>query len=351
MEIDRISRIPVYAQLIEIIKGEIRQNNLKPGDKIPSEREFMKRYEVNHVTLSRAMRELVYQGVLYKQHGKGTFVAAPGGEKISISAIAVIVPSVSYFFPPVIRKIEDIAYHSNYNVIVCNTDGQAGKEGRYIQNFINNGCRGLIIKPVYDEDNQNYLKLAHIPFVMLDSPPKGIEADCIVVDDVKGGYDATRHLIECGHKRIACIGTGDVFPRAAMDRLWGYDRALRDSGLEINRELVKITQYLLKGNEEKFSGLIADMLNFENRPTAIFALNDFVAQKVFEIIRDKGIRVPEDIALVGYDDTDIAADVDLPLTSISLPKEEIGEKAILMLIDRIRAGNSGDYKKVVLNHR
>lgn len=151
-EVQGESPIPIYVQLMKIVKTEIKQNKLKHEDRIPSERELMKRYNINHLTLSRAMRELVYEGVLYKQHGKGTFVADNRKRKTSISAIAVMVPDVSYFFPPVIKRIEETAYHNNYNVIICNTDGHLAKEKKYIHDFINNDCNGLIIKPIYNKD-------------------------------------------------------------------------------------------------------------------------------------------------------------------------------------------------------
>jgi LacI family transcriptional regulator len=247
-------------------------------------------------------------------------------------SIGLIVPDISnLFFAEIARAIEDAGYQHGYSVILCNTDDDPQKEATYVDVLRAKQVDGVIfISAGGISEGVNKLLEAHIPMVVIDREIPNIAADIVLVDNLQGGYLAARHLIETGHRRIACIaGPSDLTP--SNQRLVGYQRALVEASLDCDERLV------VRGDFHAETGYKAalDLLQIDPRPTAIFACNDMMAIGALHAAYALKIRVPEDLAIVGFDDIELVSYVYPPLTSMAQPKQEIGKMAVDLIMERI----------------
>jgi LacI family transcriptional regulator len=175
--------------------------------------------------------------------------------------------------------------------------------------------------------------------VLIDRRVPGIDVDVVLSDNRQGGYLATRHLIDLGHSRIACLaGPSNVTP--SSERVTGYLQALREAGLAPDEKLI------VSGNFRAESGfqIIQDLLRLPEPPTAVFASNDLMAIGAMRAAAQNGLRVPEDISIVGFDDIELASYVIPALTTVRQPKSEMGKAAVELLIRQTKTGKgSADY--------
>jgi LacI family transcriptional regulator len=181
-----------------------------------------------------------------------------------------------------------------------------------------------------------------MPVVLVDRELPNIEVDAVLTDNRYGGYLATRHLIELGHQRIACI-TGPSIITTSAERVDGYRQALEESSLPYDESLI------LRGDYLPSSGLFATtaLLDRAHPPTAVFALNDLMAVGALRAAIQRGCRVPEDLAVIGYDDIELACFTNPPLTTIAQPKHALGSQAASLLAERI-AENSRPSRRLVI---
>jgi len=356
--IEKTRFIPKYYQLQKAIRRMVEHKSLKAGELVPSENKLVGEYKVSKNTVRQALTNLVNEGFLYREQGKGTYVSDPAAERRGIGEskqIGLIVPDIShYFFPRIVRGIGDEAQRRNYHVILCNNDNDLSKTISHVHRFVReNNVRGLIVTPVqsdfYLRDNTTLveeLREAGLPFVLIDRYVQGWETDCVLSDNVHGGYQATSHLIELGHRRIGFIGEQEC--STVLDRLKGYRQALSENGIEFADTLVNsgnnnTTERAGRAGMEYF-------LSMRDRPTAVFSENDLVAKGAFEAIREAGLSVPEDIALVGYDDLELAQTLDVPLTTVAQPGYKMGQEAARLLIAKSE-GKVKKLRKIVLKSK
>jgi LacI family transcriptional regulator, galactose operon repressor len=190
---------------------------------------------------------------------------------------------------------------------------------------------GIIFVAAGDQaDSLDFLLRENMPVVMIDRDLPNVEVDAVLTDHQLGGLLATRHLIELGHQRIACIaGPSSITPSA--ERITGYRKALEEASLSYDENLI------IRGDYHAQSGMdiTHSILKLNPRPTAIFALNDLMALGALGAAAEAGYSVPRDLAVVGYDDLELARFTNPPLTTIAQPKKEIGAQAVNLLVDRI----------------
>jgi LacI family transcriptional regulator len=247
--------------------------------------------------------------------------------------IGMMVPdSANPFFAEVARGIEDTSFEQEYSVILCNSDGDMEKEQFYINVLVEKRVDGIIFVAVGGSAQhiRNLLE-RDMPLVVVDREIADVEVDSVLTDNLQGGYLATKHLIELGHRRIGCItGPSDLTPSA--ERVIGYKRALMERNLAVNENLI------LKGDFQYESGYqaVREFLAMDEPPTAVFACNDLMAVGAISGVRENGGRVPEDLAIVGFDDIALASFTNPPLTTIAQPQYEIGVLAAQMLMERIK---------------
>src|SRR5829696_774483 len=252
------------------------------------------------------------------------------------NTIGLVLPdSANPFFAEISRSIEDEAFKKGYSVFLCNTELDTQRELFYVDVLSKKQVDGIIFVAAGDQaDSLDFLLRQNMPVVMIDRDLPNVEVDAVLTDHQLGGFLATHHLIELGHRRIACIaGPSTITPSA--ERMTGYERALEQAGLSYDEHLI------IRGDYHAQSGMeiTHSILKLNPRPTAIFALNDLMALGALRAAAEAGYSVPTDLAVVGYDDLELAQFTNPPLTTIAQPKKEIGFQAINLLVDRMSRKN------------
>ena len=256
----------------------------------------------------------------------------------------VIADNRNPFYAEVLNGIEAAAKEKKYHIILANTQRDYKKEEEAINLLLAKRVDGLLITPVQDRDDdiKNLIE-ANIPFVVVGRDFENIEVDAIYNDEVKGGFLATEYLIKKGHKRIALID-GFLYKSPAKGRLEGYKRALNKHRIPLEDSLISVGDINIEDGHERTKQMLEKNLDF----TAIFAYNDMMAFGVMQAIKEKGLKIPEDIGLVGYDDISFCSLMDPALTTIRLKKQELGIKSFKLLLSRINGGRKKT-KKVMLD--
>jgi LacI family transcriptional regulator len=252
------------------------------------------------------------------------------------NTLGLVLPdSANPFFAEISRSIEDEAFKKGYSVFLCNTELDIQRELFYVDVLSKKQVDGIIFIAAGDQaDSLDFLRSRNMPVVLIDRDLPNVEVDAVLSDNQLGGFLATRHLLDLGHTRIACIaGPSSITPSA--ERIIGYRRALEEAGLSYDESLI------LRGDYHAQSGMeiTHSILKMDPRPTAIFALNDLMALGALRAAAEAGCSVPQDLAVVGYDDLEIAHFTNPPLTTIAQPKKEIGAQAVHLLVDRMSQRN------------
>ncbi|CAM3538680.1 LacI family DNA-binding transcriptional regulator [Kibdelosporangium persicum] len=242
------------------------------------------------------------------------------------------------FFQDVAKGVEDVAVQQGYAVLLCNSDEQASRENWYLQVLEEQRVRGLLITPVAGgSERLTALRERGTPAVLVDRTIPGADCCSVAVDDVAGGELAGAHLMSLGRKRIAYI-TGPLTLPQCADRLTGLRRATQGRTVEVAE-----TAALKAG-----LGYQAALRLFETTDVdAVFCANDLLALGVLRAAISTGRRVPDDVALIGYDDIEFAADAAVPLTSIRQPRIHIGRTAAQLLFEECDSPADHAHQQVV----
>jgi LacI family transcriptional regulator len=247
--------------------------------------------------------------------------------------IGLILPdNTNPYFAEIAWSIEYASRNMGYSVILCNSDGDVTKETSYIDVLIEKQVDGVILVAA-GESTANFLKLQerNIPTVMVDRNSPNVNIDSIQIDNEFYGQMATNHLIELGHKNIACItGPRDVTP--SFDRVDGFKNALKQHNISLKED------YIVRGDFKPHGGYLAacKLLEMKIPPTAIFACNDLMAFGVIHAASEFGVEVPEKLSIVGFDDIYLSTYSNPPLTTIKQPRLEMGEDAVHFLTLRMK---------------
>jgi len=258
----------------------------------------------------------------------------------------VIADNRNPFYAEVLNGMEEAARGKNYHIILANTQRDYKKEEEAINLLLAKRVDGLLITPVQDKDDDiKNLIDANIPFVVVGRDFENIEVDAVYNDEVKGGFLATEYLIKKGHKRIALID-GFLYKSPAKGRLEGYKKALNKYKYRIplDESLISVGDINIEDGYERTKQMLEKKLDF----TAIFAYNDMMAFGSMQAIKEKGLRIPEDIGLVGYDDIPFSSLISPALTTIRLKKQELGIESVKLLLSHIN-GNREKPKKIMLD--
>ena len=250
--------------------------------------------------------------------------------------IGLILPDATNpFFAEVARSVSDESSLRGYSMIICNTDGDGEKEERFFRILTEKQVDGSsLIEAGASRGAASSIGKLGIPTVMMDRFSRLDGVDTLRIDNAGGGALATRRLLSLGHRRIACVaGPSDVTPSA--ERVSGYRTALTEAGIPFREE------YVLKGDFHPESGYEATcrLLGLDEPPTAVFACNDLMAFGAIRAAFEKGLSVPRDISVVGFDDIRLAAFFNPPLTTVAQPHREMGVLAIRLLLERIADRN------------
>jgi LacI family transcriptional regulator len=257
----------------------------------------------------------------------------------------VVLDVANPFFTDVARGVEALADEVGSIVTLCNSAENAERERRNLELLLQQRVQGLLITPVDTSDAQLDQFLARdIPVVLVDRGAGRNRLCSVAVNDELGGRLAATHLAERGHERIAFVGGPFSIPQVA-DRHRGAEQGLRDVGSGATLDVVE-TAALQVTHGQRAGQRLAE-LPANRRPTAVFCANDLLALGVLREMNRQGLRVPGDMAIVGYDDIDFAAAAAVPLSSVRQPREELGRTAARLLMEEIEEPDRHRHQQVV----
>jgi len=248
------------------------------------------------------------------------------------STIGLILPDTQNpYFAEVVRGVEKIASQHGYSIILCHSDYSLEQEIRYVNVLESERVAGVLWFPATDNAKpQQILSESGVPVVILDRIVSGLQAHCVIADNFRGGYLATKHLIQLGHSRIGCIARPlDLYH--SQERVRGYRAALSENGLPDDSSLI------VKGGFRLEDGRSAAIQLFDQQPppTAIFAYNDFMALGALRAASERGLNIPNDVSIIGFDDIPQSSFTVPALTTIRQPKLEMGCRGAELLLDLI----------------
>jgi GntR family transcriptional regulator of arabinose operon len=390
------------------IQQDIAQRGLTPHTRIPSEVSLARQYQVSHGTITKALEALVHDGVLYRLRPQGTFVAPPPShnattlpaeEAGSPTARSVHASTTSYtsvtsstkpgligmlvpymtdsFLHNIVLGVQTMTRAADYGLSFAYSENDPGLERYHIEQFLRQGVAGIIIfladhvveqqvdgriVSVNGSERIAMLRMLqerNVPFVLLDRYVPEIACNYVISDDFSAGYAATQHLAALGHQRIgfisivqqvtSCIHRYNGYLKCLQDQQLAFDESLflrtlsrsRPSSLPYNS---RYSPYELDSTD---SAIVCDYLRRPDRPTAIVAMNEYVALQVLQAAEQLNLSVPDDLALVGCGGGDIGAYTYVPLTSIIQSTAELGRQGTQILLDLIARRYSG-LRQVVL---
>jgi LacI family transcriptional regulator len=252
------------------------------------------------------------------------------------------------FFSDLFEAVEDAAAARGYLVLLCNSSERSEREEAHLKMLRTQRIDGLILAPTgaASMNRASLLAQLEVPVVLVDRAMDGLGYDAVVLDNRKAGFEATSHLIGCGHRRIGLIN-GPEIVRTAADRMHGYREALLSAGLPFDPALICDAGF----QERPAYGALIDLMALPEPPTAIFATNNLMTIGAVTALADRGLSCPEDISLVGIDDQPWADAVLPRLTVIAQPVRAIGETAFGLLAERIAGTRLGPGTTTVLAPR
>jgi len=262
----------------------------------------------------------------------------------SASVWAAIVSDIENpFFTAVVRGIEDVARAQNHRLVLCNSDEDLEREADYIDVAIAERMAGVVIAVASDKESSlNALTERHVPVVAIDRSA-GRDIDAVVVDNGLGAEEATRHLLEQGSRRVACI-TGPMRVNTANERLEGYRRALAAAGVAVDEELIQRADYKESGGHQAALSLLTS----RHPPDALFIANNPMAAGALRAIRELRLSIPSDVAIVAFDDSPWTTLTSPQLSVVAQPAYEIGRVAAELLGS---AGTDRSARTIVLSPR
>ncbi|WIF94202.1 LacI family DNA-binding transcriptional regulator [Caminicella sporogenes] len=261
------------------------------------------------------------------------------------NTIGVIVPEINNpFFGEIIKGISQVADEHNLNIILCNTDDNKEKELKALKLLKQQRIEGIIITPTYPEDefNREYLSSLEnlgIPIVLLDGHVEYFNFSGVFIDHIKGAYDAATALIEAGHRKIAII-TGYMNSRPAIERLIGYKKALEINNIPVEEKYIFYGDY----THETAYNITKEILNMKDRPTAIFVMSNMMILGCMKAFYEENIRVPEDMAIIGFDKIDALNIIGMNISFVNGPTIEMGKMGMKILIESL--DNRKDVKEL-----
>ncbi len=264
--------------------------------------------------------------------------------------IGLVIPdNANPYFAEIARFIENIGFENGFSVILCNSDYDLDKENAHVDVLLAKQVDGVIFcSSGGTSEAQQKLRDGKTPWVTMDHDIAGLQTGSVLIDYQLGGYLATRHLLDLGHRRIGCI-TGPIQFSSSVERLDGYHQALLEAGHPVDPTLIIPGDFRIGGGEAAMLAL----LELELPPSAVFAFNDLMAIGAMQGARIRGLQVPGDVSIVGFDDIPLAQALYPTLTTVAQPMSEIARLVMEILLGQVR-GKPGPFtattdNRVVLN--
>ncbi|MET3547535.1 DNA-binding LacI/PurR family transcriptional regulator [Paenibacillus favisporus] len=353
---------PMYKKIENYILEQIRSGNWKPMSRIPSENELSDQFGVSRITVKNALSNLVDRGIVYRMQGKGTFVSEQRAEALfpplsteaalpSSKTVGFLLPRLdNRFTANLLSGIEDSLAEEGYHLLFSKTNDSQECEIQKIREMKQAGVAGLIIYPVEGENYNNEilsLTLNRFPLVLLDRLLKGVETNSVSSNNYEAGQQAVQHLYDLGHRNIGFISTKSEGTSSIEDRLAGYEQALEDRHILIDRSL-QMTRLGMDNSDEEVIEMIQQFLQANPHMTA--ALSSNFSPHVIQAALAMGLRVPEDLSVVFFDDVVYPDFSIVPPTAVVQQERELGREAGKLIVEQIEDDAPG-YKQIKLPTR
>ena len=334
---------PKYQIIVDEIKSNILSGSYMVGEKIPTESALQDHYQVSRQTVRKAILELANEGFLRSEKGSGTYVShqyrSQNNKKSNNRTIGVITTYISdYIFPSIIRGIESRLNEEHYSLLLTSTNNDTEQEKRALEMMLSHGVDGLIIEPtksnLYNPNLAYYLRFKeqNIPFIMINACYEELEAPYLRLDDEQSSYLATQELINKGHRHIGIVAKMD--DQQGKFRMKGYIKALGEARLRFQPEHVLSfnteTKQELPHNIEQYLLANRDIL------TGVVCYNDEVGLELINVCRRLDIPVPEQLSIIGQDNSYIAKNANINLTTLTHPQEQMGRDAADWVIKKLQ---------------
>ena len=341
---DSLNESLKYVKVYNWARTLILSGVLKTGEKMLSEHMLEKKFGVSRQTVRNALDRLEEEKLIKRVRGSGTFISyvEEGAEKDSPHIGLIMSYFADYMFPEIYEGIESVMKEKGIVIDVAVTKNKLNDETMYLERFLNSNVSGLIVEgtrssfPNPNEKLYSELEKRNIPIIFIHNHYSNLRSSSVEMADEKCSYELTRILIDNGHKKIGGIFKYDDMQ--GIERYKGFMKCMSERGLHIDDDCIK--WYSTKDFDYQFSRKsLSGFLRKTGECTALIMYNDEIAEKFVEFANDKGIRIPEDLSLVSFDNIRLSENVKLKFTSAIHPKFELGKRAARNLIRMMESGN------------
>lgn len=321
----------VCEKLVEKLRNSIIHGEFKPGQLIGSEYGISRDEKISRMTVRKASEVLINEGLIERRPGKGLYICGSATRTVQVVAGNLDWDQASR----ISRGAQAVGRDSGWQMQIYDAHGSVEIDLEVIRKLPTSGMSGAIILSLHStafNDVLCRLRVEQFPFVLVDQRLKEINAPSVVSDNVRGGYEVGKMLLECGHRRIAFLG--DLEATTVQDHLTGLRDAIGDAGAPFDRSMVMdfLEEEDRFGDWSERIGLCAaGLMRRAVKPTAIFCSCDAVARGVYKTLGQMGLRIPEDVSVVGFDDDPLAEWLTPGLTTVRQSFEQIGRTAMELL--------------------
>jgi DNA-binding LacI/PurR family transcriptional regulator len=343
LQLDSTAPVPLYQQVAADIRRKIVNGDMPVGSQIPPHRDLAVQYGVSIITINKALSGLVSEGLLHSHVGRGTFVKVRPASTSGIAApttVGFVLRDLSSpFFSLIAHGAQQRADALGVGVIFASSSNRLDREEEQIRRLLSLGVHGMIVVSMSRtcrlSESMQTLHDTGFPYVMV-SYTVGDDVPFVGANLDTAGYLAGRHLVGCGHKQLGYL----IDKKGSLNgelRMGGYRRAVEEAGLSIDDDFVFEHQYEGEWNDYNSGYAAAEQIaRMPVRPDAMFCYNDLSAIGLEDGLLDAGLRIPDDIAIVGLDDIELAGRARVPLTTLRQPVNDIGARALDTLLARLR---------------
>lgn len=317
-----------------LLRKEIAEGEFAVGQRLENERQLALRFGVSRGTVRQALKILTQERLIIRHQGRGTFIADPAFASVSgrTALIGALVYEKEYYFGAILQGAVSQSGLRGY-ILTTGSNMSGESEAQHVEAFIKHRIHGVIMAPKQEHSMESYQRLVKegVPVVLLDTKLDNCNEDFVGVDDRKGAFLACEHLINLGHKRICYVGYQNP---EKVDGQWERKSGFMLASKKLNDG--SLTPFFAEMSDDNFSESLVSLLSGDERPTGIVAYNDIWALRVLNAARRSGLNVPEDLSVVGFDNSALAKDHDPTITTIDPQPQEMGRLLVNMLIEKIK---------------
>lgn len=347
-------QIPQYQKIKTAIKSRIRKGIYSPGAMLPSENELVREFNVSKHTVLKALSELINENLIYRKQGKGTF-ASESGPALKKQVAVIVYHSDNPYFSKVVKGIVQKMSDESFNVFLANSEGDPAKETEHIKRLADSVDAFIIAPTAASRQYSEGVKFAiesGIPVTFVTNSllldPLTAAADYVIPDDCSGAFIATKHLIDCGCRNIRLLTTNDVFcSDSGQERLRGFKFALAQHKIDFDENMImKISSDDPFNGYENDAYLAGKKMLLPRKCTGIFSC-DSMAIGLMRALKERGINIPDNVKICGFDDIDLARQWGIELTTIAQKRGEMGEMAAAITLEKLRRHSKSVTHKTV----